>query len=1392
MRPISAMPYVQLLTALMTLWVCRLGAQSANYTYSITVSKWSPSAADNASCWQGILPCKTLDYGLRGLRNSTKLSIESGEYKLSTAVTFHEMNNIAIVGAYRDQKPESDQSSILALVTCSPNVTAGLSFLSTELVLVESVQFSGCGILHNSTSKNFSNSESFTFLEFQVGVYFLLSKDVTFRNVTVSHSNGTGMVMYGVGGDNTFENCDFSNNLIGDQLKYPGGGGLYIEFPFCIPGDLGCADRPSNIPIAFSSHASYVFKNCRFEGNVAQMSRGTMNETFILPGGNNNVAFGRGGGLSFYLKGNATNNSISVQSCLFSANNAIWGGGLFAEFQDDAQSNKITVWNSSLDRNTCNLSYKSGGGGSRIAYLFLEHNQVHGNLVSFQRTNFTRNSAYWGGGLSFVAAREPRLDPTNELEFTNCMWTQNIAAVGAAVDLLVWHISRYGAAPNSRFTDCDFVSNSVTYSTTPGMPVGIGAMYVDSVGVIFERTINFEGNSGTALGAVATEMNISDNAVISFTRNRGRYGGALALQGFCYMKVHPNSVIIFTSNTAEYLGGAIYSHYVSEHDFREGTLDCFVAYSLIIPPNQWTAKFIFKDNVAGGIPNSIYTTSVLPCEWWYDGKHRDVNYTYARNVFCWNHTSWIYESSTCSEQIQTAPSTFTLNSSHAYHEAYQLSVIPGKLAALPVQTIDDRGINSSNRMVLTAHSLTDKVVIDKRSVYITNNQIQLFGPADSHGTLVLETQDPKVIHTKVNVTFKPCPPGLVPSINDNNASFCECAGKFGGQGYLKCFGNQFQSQLQRGAWIGNYTYKGETHVVVGLCPYCSNFVEVGEEYTNLPSDPSDLDYFLCGHVNRTGVLCGECASGFSPAVNSRLIECISCSEQEAKYSWLLYLLTEFIPLTVFLCIVLLFNVSVTTGPANSFVFFAQVLTTVFDIDGDGTVPLTNITEAASALQAVYTIPYDIWNLNFFRPVLPKYCLAPQITTVQYLSLGYITAFYPLLLVASFLLILVLYERGVKLVVIVCRPFHRYVYRLRRGWNLRNSLLDAFGTFLLLSYTKFTLVSVFILTETSLYNHKGDSIGPGVMYFSGNITFLSSEFIPYFLIAVVVLVTFVGIPPLVLVAPSVLKLLEKAGFKRLGAWQPGQKVVYVLNVFHGCYKDGTEQGTHDCRWFAGAYFVIRLLLYLLYIATPNWFVQYVWQQVICTLIIFSFTLLQPYRKDWHNKLDAFIFTVLAAINALSIHNYYLFTVGQSLSATSFALQYMLIFLPLFYMVGYASYQFWRTYETSLKALKDRIRDSFSRCIGHQNNDRSADEHLSVNSRDPDVDSEFLDYAEVVEASGRDMEPNTYRPTNPEAVCLLQNQDNSPAGGSRSNTYGSGDPSSSGSQGYKDESAEHTQN
>ena len=72
-----------------------------------------------------------------------------------------------------------------------------------------------------------------------------------------------------------------------------------------------------------------------------------------------------------------------------------------------------------------------------------------------------------------------------------------------------------------------------------------------------------------------------------------------------------------------------------------------------------------------------------------------------------------------------------------------------------------------------------------------------------------------------------------------------------------------------------------------------------------------------------------------------------------------------------------------------------------------------------------------------------------------------------------------------------RPFHRCFVRLRRGWDTNSDIIDAFITFLLLSYSKSMFQSLIILAQQSIYNYK--STGKSISIYPRTFTDIS---VPY--------------------------------------------------------------------------------------------------------------------------------------------------------------------------------------------------------------------------------------------------------------------------------------------------------
>ena len=268
-------------------------------------------------------------------------------------------------------------------------------------------------------------------------------------------------------------------------------------------------------------------------------------------------------------------------------NEAIWGAGVFAEFQDFSVNNTFSMYSSSIEENHChsNADYNegTGGGGVRLGYIFYHGNSdicVH-NHILFESCTFVKNVAHFGGGVSFFAARENCFFgyySTNTLEFSNCSWKSNDARLGSAVDLAVWHPVTEGALVHAKFTNCTF-SDHNAYDIDEHFSgyVGVGTFFSDSIPVEFSGNIVFERNNQSALVATATTVDFHENTTANVTGNSGRNGGAIQLLAYASIRVHSNTIMNFINNTALYNGGAIYAFLAGEHDLL-ASLNCFIRY----------------------------------------------------------------------------------------------------------------------------------------------------------------------------------------------------------------------------------------------------------------------------------------------------------------------------------------------------------------------------------------------------------------------------------------------------------------------------------------------------------------------------------------------------------------------------------------------------------------------------------------------------------------------------------------------------------------------------------------------------------------------------------------------------------------------------------------------
>ena len=243
------------------------------------------------------------------------------------------------------------------------------------------------------------------------------------------------------------------------------------------------------------------------------------------------------------------------------------------------------------------------------------------------------------------------------------------------------------------------------------------------------------------------------------------------------------------------------------------------------------------------------------------------------------------------------------------------------------------------------------------------------------------------------------------------------------------------------------------------------------------------------------------------------------------------------------------------------------------------------------------------------------------------------------------------------------------FKLRRKQTVRGSITHGLTTFLLLCYSRFTQVSLMILIPGTIYS-KGGTITRQVVFYNGEVDFLSKTHLFYAVPAVIVSVALFLLPLLLTLYPACYKVFSALGISESKLLRIFCKLISIENLkpildsFQGCFKD-------RFRFFAGLYFFYRLFAVITFAYTSNLRVFYMIVEMQLVLMLMVHALVQPYKKRWHNALDTMLFAILALINALTTFNFgrsFSHNTNKDVSIVS-SIQAFLICLPGIYMAFY---------------------------------------------------------------------------------------------------------------------------
>ena len=129
--------------------------------------------------------------------------------------------------------------------------------------------------------------------------------------------------------------------------------------------------------------------------------------------------------------------------------------------------------------------------------------------------------------------------------------------------------------------------------------------------------------------------------------------------------------------------------------------------------------------------------------------------------------------------------------------------------------------------------------------------------------------------------------------------------------------------------------------------------------------------------------------------------CVKCTDN--GLGWALYFFLVLFPITVFYFIVILFNIQATSPPFAAFVFLCQTFSNIDRLYLPLSIKLAQQPDRYfQLLLHVVRVLCGIWNMDFFRYLIPPFCVSSHLTNIQALTLEYVGIIY------SFVLILVTY------------------------------------------------------------------------------------------------------------------------------------------------------------------------------------------------------------------------------------------------------------------------------------------------------------------------------------------------------------------------------------------------
>ena len=1148
--------------------------------------------------------------------------------------TYHSNTRLEIQGNLKlmdvlQVKPDNSNITLIGVPDTSGKTPVIECFGDAGIKVNGSSNFS---IMHLSFHK--CNVESDPTNPYGYGIAVILTRNIYMHKVNISNSPNTALYFENCMGKILLNHLTVQNNGHGTiDLKGYRCAGLYIAQDNAFGHDIQSYYKIGGTRF-IANQAPHLYENSTPKHHLSY------------------------GGAVYILLNNASGNTVIIDYCSITGNIALLGAGIYLEFMNVATENKIEILNSNFYNNSARYT----GGALTIDY----NTTCFENRVHMSYCTFSYNCGEFGGGTAIFSSYG--ISPSNgsTIEFSNCHWKYNHGVFSTAIDLSPKDLSvdRISFLPRVDIIDSNFTENKIWFSckytkhNARGYYSGhypyphtshsnSGVFIVTRYRVHFGGNVEFNHNYYTALMVLYGTIEIRENSTIVFDGNEGNDGGAIQLNGYSQIILNYHQVLIFRNNHVHRKGGAILHRTNDQHNLIRGS-SCFLRHNgrASNHPNQallQTTQVKFENNTAKFIGDSVFAESFIGCYYECLGKKNyEEVFSYENVTSCYGNFSIPHSKN----QFVSEGQLFIFETNNKYN----YEVIPGRSVQINFNVIDEFNQIVKPLLYITKgyHYHNDVSIKENRTL---NTEVTPIGQPGLSSSFTFSVVGVREIYFFFNITLLPCPPGFY--LNNKE---CVCAAetdrRMNNVAYkdiVGCYRNQ--SQFRIGLWVGYIPANSTDYTHLFFSPCDSVFLNYplhnNKEIQLLPSDPTKLNEHICGH-NRMGVLCGRCVHNTSSFFHSTTFKC--GKKDLCKFGLLFYLLAEVVPMVIFFVIAIVFNLSFTSGTAVGFIFFAQFLNklTVRDI-------------YLQYLQFPYRVFYGLFNLEFFEVPFMSFCLWPNSQVLDVIAMKYVTL--SLALALTLILLALLHKNYCSAICL-----------LRSKMNDNTSVLHGLCTFLVICYAQASKTSFLILKYTIPTGYNGIESQHPYSYYGG-LKYLQDHHLVYAVPAFLVLVAFTTLLPLVLLCyPLSLQLLSFCNLSEhkcvyyILKFLKIRKLIPFIDSFQSCYKD-------RYRFFAGLYFVYRILILICYTSNPQGYLFHGYAQLLLMTFLGIHCVIQPYKRRLHNILDALIFFNLSMVNGFALISEY-FAVHSlpgkshptSIPLISNTLQLALLYTPMIVLLA----------------------------------------------------------------------------------------------------------------------------